>query len=165
MDETLERIQTLQDLLHTQPLGVLSTCDRGGPHASLVAFAASDDLREILFATPRTTRKFAHLASNARGVLLVDNRTNTPADFHRAVTVAARGTVDEIPHEEKEAHLGPYLARHPHLSDFVRAPTCALMRLRVEGCTLVQRFQEVTEIRVDGFPRTRSSAAGNGITR
>jgi len=148
LDETSERIQTLRDLLHTQPLGVLSTHDRRGPHASLVAFAASEDLREILFATPRTTRKYAHLASDGRGVLLVDNRANTPADFHRAVTVAARGNVDEIPHREKEAHLGPYLARHPHLSDFVRAPSCALMRLRVEGYTVVRRFQEVTEVRV-----------------
>ena len=148
MDETSERTRVLRELLSSQPLGVLSTQDGGRPHASLVAFAVSEDLREVLFATPRTTRKFAHLTSDARGAILVDNRTNTPADFHRAVTATARGTVDEIPHEEKEASLGPYLARHPHLSDFVRAPSCALMRLRVEGYTLVQRFQEVTEIRV-----------------
>jgi hypothetical protein len=163
LDETSERIQALRHLLHTQLLGVLSTHAREGPHASLVAFAASGDLREILFATPRTTRKFDQLASDARGVLLVDNRTNTPADFHRAVAAAARGTVKEVPHEEKEVHLGPYLARHPHLSDFVRAPTCALMRLRVEGYGLVQRFQEVTEIRVDGLATPCSSAAGNGV--
>ena len=148
MDETSERTRVLRELLISQPLGVLSTHDRGRPHASLVAFAVSEDLREVLFATPRTTRKFAHLTSDARVAILVDNRTNTPADFHRAVTVTARGTVDEIPHEEKEARLEPYLARHPHLSDFVRAPSCALMRLHVEGYTLVQRFQEVTEIRI-----------------
>lgn len=148
MDTTAEWIRVLRDLLHTQPLCVLSTHDRGRPHASLLAFAASADLREILFATPKTTRKFAHLASDGRGALLVDNRTGAPADFHRAAAVTAHGTVEEIPHEEKEAHLGPFLTKHPHLSDFVRAPSCALMRLRVDGYSLVRRFQEVTEIRV-----------------
>jgi len=143
-----EWIPALRDLLASQPLGVLSTHGDMGPHASLVAFVPSDDLREILFATPRSTRKFTHLTSNAHAAFLVDNRSNKPADFHSATAATARGTVEEIPNEDKEAFLGPYLARHPHLADFVRAPTCALMRLRVESYSVVRRFQEVVDIPV-----------------
>jgi len=141
-------IPGLRALLSSQPLGVLSTHDRGRPHASLVAFAASKDLREILFATPRTTRKYTYLIEDPRSALLVDNRSNTPADFHHAMAATARGTVEEIGHEDKERFLSPYLARHPHLSDFVRVPSCALMRLRVESYSIVRRFQEVVEVPV-----------------
>ena len=148
MDASSEWVPALRDLLLTQPLGVLSTHDRGRSHASLVAFVASDDLREILFATPRATRKFAHLSADNRGALLVDNRTNTPADVHGAVAATARGPVEEVPHADKEAFLAPYLARHPHLADFARAPSCALMRMRVEAYSIVRRFQEVMEVRV-----------------
>ncbi len=143
-----EWIPTLRDLLASQPLGVLSTHSGVGPHASLVAFATSNDLREILFATPRTTRKFTNLTSHVHAAFLVDNRSNTPADFHNTTAATASGTVDEIPQDDKEALLGPYLARHPHLVDFVRAPTCALMRLRVERYSVVRRFQEVVDITV-----------------
>ena len=144
--EHSEWIPVLRDLLSSQPLGVLSTHDRGRPHASLVAFAASQDLREILFATPRTTRKYAYLMGDPRSAFLVDNRSNTPADFHRATAATARGTVEEIRPEDRERFLGPYLARHPHLIDFVRAPSCAFMCLRVESYSIVRRFQEVVEV-------------------
>jgi len=33
------------------------------------------------------------------------------------------------------------------LKDFVNSPTCALLRVRVETYYLVNRFQEVTELR------------------
>ncbi len=148
MDPSSEWITTLREILASQALGVLSTHDRSGPHASLVAFAPSDDLRGILFATPRTTRKFAHLSANPRGALLVDNRSNTPADFTLAVAATARGVVEPVAPEDRDASLGLYLDRHPHLSEFVRAPSCALLRLRVEAYSMVRRFQEVTEIRI-----------------
>lgn len=143
-----EWIPALRELLSSQPLAVLSTQDRGQPHASLVAFAATGDLREVLFATPRATRKYAYLTSDNRAALLVDNRSNTPADFHSATAATVKGRVDEIPHEDKDRFLGPYLARHPHLTEFVRAPSCALMRLRVESYSIVRRFQEVVNIPV-----------------
>ena len=143
-----EWIPALRELLTSQPLAVLSTQDRGRPHASLVAFTVTGDLREILFATPRASRKYAYLASDNRAALLVDNRTNTPADFHQATAATAKGPVEEVPHKEKDRFLGPYLARHPHLAEFVRAPSCALMRLRVESYSIVRRFQEVVDIPV-----------------
>jgi len=46
-------------LFTSQKLAVLSTQHQGQPHASLIAFAASDDLKELFFATRRATLKFA----------------------------------------------------------------------------------------------------------
>ena len=45
----------LLELLAIQTLGVLSTHDQGQPYATLVAFAAAPDGREILFVTGRET--------------------------------------------------------------------------------------------------------------
>lgn len=137
----------LKELAASQLLGVVSTYGEGGPCASLVAFAADEDLREIVFATPRTTRKYTALSLNSRVAFLMDNRANTAADFHRAVAATAHGVAEEIPNEGKDAFLGPYLARHPHLEEFVRAPSCALILIHVEAFSIVRRFQEVVELR------------------
>ena len=61
---------------HRRRLAVLATQHEGKPYASLVAFAATDDLKTIIFATTRSTRKFVYLSSNPAVALLIDNRTN-----------------------------------------------------------------------------------------
>ncbi len=136
----------LKELFDSQRLGVLSTHSGGQPYANLVAFAATSDLREILFATTRSTRKFANLTADSRVALLVDNRANEPADVHSAMAVTATGRVEEVPADQQEHYLRLYLAKHPHLRDFVASPSCALLRIRVKTFYLVHRFQQVTEI-------------------
>ncbi len=56
-DQWLEDIRTL---FHNQKLAVLSTSLSGHPYTTLVGFAATEDLRRIIFATTRATRKFAN---------------------------------------------------------------------------------------------------------
>jgi len=41
-----------------------------------------------------------------------------------------------------------YLAKHPHLKEFVTSPTCALVKIRVDVYYLVWRFQNVLEWKV-----------------
>jgi nitroimidazol reductase NimA-like FMN-containing flavoprotein (pyridoxamine 5'-phosphate oxidase superfamily) len=54
----------LRALLESQRFAVLATEDQGQPFASLMAFAATDDLRHMVILTERTTRKYANLKSN-----------------------------------------------------------------------------------------------------
>ena len=72
-------------LLRAQSLAVLSTQQEGQPYASLVAFASNDDLTRLYFATTRSTRKFANIMKDSRVAMLIDNRSNNPADFQQAV--------------------------------------------------------------------------------
>jgi nitroimidazol reductase NimA-like FMN-containing flavoprotein (pyridoxamine 5'-phosphate oxidase superfamily) len=145
MDQ-LENIRAaLGDLLTSQRLAVLATHRDGQPHASLVAFATTRDLRELLFATARTTRKFANLTRDPRVSLLVDNRSNRAADIHQAAAVTAVGTAAEVGEMDRERCLELYLAKHPHLEEFVCSPSCALVRVRVSCYSLVSRFQKVME--------------------
>ena len=136
-------------LLRGQQLGVLSTAGEKGPYASLVAFAISNDDRRIFFVTPRTTRKFANIATDARVALLVNDSINRPEDFHQAAAVTAVGRAFTIEPPELDSVRDRYLAKHPYLEEFADSPSCEFMAIRVERYILVERFQNVTEYRID----------------
>jgi heme iron utilization protein len=140
--------QQITALLETQKLAVLATHRQGQPHASLVAFAATTDGRELIFATTRTSRKYANLQTDARAALLIDSRTHQAADFHLGQAVSATGKVRELPSPEKDSRLQLFLTKHPHLQDFVYSPTCALMSLEVQVYNFVSKFQKVMEYRL-----------------
>ena len=81
-----EQLQSeIAGLLLSQKLAVLSTrTPEGLPYASLIAFAATDDLQKIVLATPKATRKFTNIQNNPAVALLIDNRSNREQDFHDA---------------------------------------------------------------------------------
>jgi nitroimidazol reductase NimA-like FMN-containing flavoprotein (pyridoxamine 5'-phosphate oxidase superfamily) len=148
MDKTDKIRQNLKELFASQNLAVLSTHQDGQPYASLVAFAATEDLKYIFFVTPKTTRKFANLSADCRVAVLINSSQNQAADFHRALSVTAVGSAEEITGDEKEAYLHFYLSRHPFLQDFARSPTCALVRITVRSYYLVKNFQNVMELHI-----------------
>ncbi|HWR67712.1 MAG TPA: pyridoxamine 5'-phosphate oxidase family protein [Desulfomonilia bacterium] len=133
----------LKALFTSQGLAVLSTHDHGQPYCNLVAFASSEDLKHLAFATTRATRKFTNIDEDPRASMLIDNRSNRVADFHEAMAVTATGHAQETIGPEKDGLLKLYLAKHPHLEDFVMSPSCALMRLEVLRYYVVSRFQHV----------------------
>jgi nitroimidazol reductase NimA-like FMN-containing flavoprotein (pyridoxamine 5'-phosphate oxidase superfamily) len=140
MDQTVETIKALFD---AQPFAVLATHDGGQPYVSLMAFAATDDLKTLLFATERNTRKYANLVTNPRVALLVDNRSNQVSDTKEAVAVTALGEMRE---SDKEQHLSIFLAKHPHLEPFIEPPSCALVEMRVTSYFVVEGLQGVREL-------------------
>ena len=135
----------LQSLFTEQTLGVLATHHEGQPYASLMAFAASEDLHTLVFATPKATRKYANLMSDSRAAMLIENRTNTMADFSAAMAVTAVGIVEAIEKQEESPLVALYLSKHAYLRDFVQSPSCAVLSLVVERYHVVDHFQQVTE--------------------
>jgi nitroimidazol reductase NimA-like FMN-containing flavoprotein (pyridoxamine 5'-phosphate oxidase superfamily) len=148
MPDTPEMLDLIRNLLESQRLAVLSTQNRGQPYSNIVAIAATDDLRHLLFATTRATRKYANLMADSRVAVLVDNRRNDPADFVEAAALTALGKAWEVQGAERQQFLQVYLKKHPYLEDFVASPTCALLRIRVDKYIMVTRFQEVREIQI-----------------
>ena len=136
----------LGELFRSQNLAALSTHHAGQPYASLVAFYTTDDLKHIYFVTPKTTRKFANLTADNRVAVMVNSSTNQTSDFHQAISVTAVGKAEEVAGTDKELIFSQYLAKHPHLEDFVRSPTCALVRVVVDSYFMVKNFQNVTEL-------------------
>ncbi|MGO9145568.1 MAG: pyridoxamine 5'-phosphate oxidase family protein [Desulfomonilia bacterium] len=86
----------MKALFTGQGLAVVSTQEHGQPYCNLVAFASTDDLKHLIFATNRATRKFANIDENPRVSMLIDNRSNRISDFHEAVAVNAVGLAEEI---------------------------------------------------------------------
>jgi nitroimidazol reductase NimA-like FMN-containing flavoprotein (pyridoxamine 5'-phosphate oxidase superfamily) len=140
--------QQIKALLSSQKLAVLATHRQGQPHASLVAFAATADGRELFFVTTRTSRKFANLQADPRAALLIDSRTHQEADFHLGQALSATGTAIELSGPEKHSRIQLFLTKHPHLREFVQSPSCALMSLQVQVYNIVSKFQKVIEYRL-----------------
>ena len=146
MESTSQIRKTLKDLFASQRLGVLATYGEGQPYSSLVAFAATNDLKYLVFATTRATRKYANLSAESRVAMLVDNRSNQDSDFHSAIAVTALGEAEEVKESERGHFLKLYLAKHPYLEEFVNSPTCALLKMCVDRYYMVSRFQNVMEL-------------------
>ncbi len=107
MDKDLSKVKRdLRKLLRSQPLAVLATQNQGQPYASLVAFASSDDLKSLYFATTRSTRKYANLSGDSRVAMLVDNRSNKASDFRWAMAATATGTAKEVDPAREGARTG-----------------------------------------------------------
>ena len=148
----MELEKLLKDLFASQSLAVLATQGKTGPYGNLVAFAVTDDLKQILFATARGTRKYDNLIRTPSVAMVMDNRSNQEDDFDKAVAVTATGTVREVAGAERAEFQQLYLKRHPALRSFVTASTCALFKVDVDTYTLVNQFQNVRELPIKPRP-------------
>ena len=141
--------EDLKGLFASQRLAVLATQNEGQPYTSLVAFTAGEDLKQLFFATTRATRKYANLTADSSVAMLIDNRANEATDFRWAMAVTATGKVEAIEGHEREEALKLYLAKHPHLEEFLSSPSCALLRISVDRYYVASSFQKVIEIHVN----------------
>ena len=140
--------EAIKGILDLQKLSVLATQGDGRPYGSLVAFAATSDLKTLLFATKRATRKYSNLLAHPDVAMVIDTRTNQVADFSDATAVTALGEVEEVDADDRQEFLNIYIEKHPNLKEFVQSPTCALLRVRVKNYIVVSRFQNVQELHV-----------------
>ena len=137
------------ELLRQHYFGVLGTSRQGHSYASLVAFSATASADSLYFATTRATRKYLNLAADKRVSLLVDNRAELDMPLYEACAVTAYGTATELEGAARTDALQSYLARHPQLKAFATSPSTAFFCIEVDEYHLVQRFQNVTEFRMN----------------
>jgi nitroimidazol reductase NimA-like FMN-containing flavoprotein (pyridoxamine 5'-phosphate oxidase superfamily) len=143
-----ELIRSIKDIFDDQKLAVLSTRDGDQPYNTLVCFAATGDLRSLIFATPRATRKYANIAADCRVAMLVDNRANEAADTDKATAVTALGEAWEVSGNEREDLFACYIGKHPHLKSFASLPTTALFKVNASKYIVVNKFQHVQEVNI-----------------
>ena len=135
----------IKELLDQQKLGVLATQGEKYPYNSLVAYAFSEDLRYIFFATMKHTRKYDNIMKHHYVSMLIDSRTNDVTDFKDAVALTVMAKMENTTLLE---YRGLYLNRFPHLKDFIEDPNTTIMTLKVDKYIYVQRFQEVLELEI-----------------
>ncbi|MEJ2199360.1 MAG: pyridoxamine 5'-phosphate oxidase family protein [Desulfuromonadales bacterium] len=137
------------EMLRQQTFAVLGTSREGHAYTSLVAFSATSSAKTLYFATTRATRKYHNLAVDNRVSLLFDNRADLDRPLYEAAAVTAYGTAEEINDHARSEALQNYLTKHPQLKTFAIAPSTALFRIDVDEYHLVERFQNVTEFRMN----------------
>ena len=142
-------MSALQTLLLQQSLAVLATQGEQHPYTSLVAFAATDDLRHLLFVTSRTTTKYQNLLRKHDIALLIDDRTTSNQDFKAGIALTVLGQALELTATQHAAHLPTFLKKHPSLEAFTRTPSTALFTVEVQRYLLVTQFQQVVEININ----------------
>ncbi len=136
----------IRDLLGQQPYCILCTQGQGQPYGSLIAFAFTEDLKQLYFTTSRATRKYRLLSECQRIALVVDSRCQHQANFMQveAVTITAKATHIESGSEFEEGiHL--LKQRHSYITEFLEATSTELFRADVVRYFHVTRFQEVSQ--------------------
>jgi heme iron utilization protein len=137
-----ERVSALNK---TFPHAVLATDAAGQPYTSLVAYALTPDMKGVLFATPKTTRKYRNILTNPRVSLLIDSRTNTPKDYMKAESVTILGIARLIRRGKTRTELAAiFLKKHPKLAGIIHSRETALIFIKIAKCIHVTKFQSIS---------------------
>jgi len=147
-DDRKQILNNIADLFESQKFAVLSTQKNDQPYSSLVAFAVNADLNYFYFLTPNATRKYENLKANPKVCILVNNIRNNAEDIYNAVSVTGTGVSEIIDKSIEQKALDLYLRKHPNLKKFSKAPTTAFIRISMQRYFMVNRFQNVVEVKV-----------------
>jgi len=141
--DVLKRLAVLNE---QHPHAVLATVSDNAPYTSLIAYAITPDLKSLIFATPRKTRKYMNIMKNANVCLLIDSRSNTKSDYMKAESISVLGSANVIKKGARREYLIKiFLKKHPQLKGFVNAGSTALILVRIIKYIHVNSFQNLSE--------------------
>ncbi len=139
-------LQLLETILRGQRSGVLGSCFMEIPLCSQMAFAVTEDLRDLIVVTPRSSTKYDNMINNPNVSFLVSTVSNRPEDISQAQAVTATAFATELDGERRHEAVNLYSAKHPDLRAFAMSTTNAVMELRVDTFAVVRNFQEVIRV-------------------
>jgi nitroimidazol reductase NimA-like FMN-containing flavoprotein (pyridoxamine 5'-phosphate oxidase superfamily) len=142
-NEVMHRIKKVID---SQSIAVLGTSKNDEPYSCLVAYATTDDVRHLIFATMRERLKYRNLSVNPRVSLIIDDRNENSSDFNETTSITILGKAQDVIGTEREENATLLLKLHPSLTDFVNSPDCAVIRVNVDKIYVVSEFESVITI-------------------
>ncbi|WP_320047934.1 pyridoxamine 5'-phosphate oxidase family protein [uncultured Ilyobacter sp.] len=144
----MKNIKELKNLISKvssrQLFAVLATSHENQPYTSLVAFALTEDLKNLVFITPRDTRKFQYLSENNNVSLMIDNSENQKVDISKAVGITISGKSRDSSGEEREKLLDLFISKHPQMNEFAFSKGCSVVSVDIKRYDVVERFQNVS---------------------
>jgi general stress protein 26 len=129
----------IKELLKQQKYAVIATQKDNVPYTNLVAFASTDGVGSLFFATRRDTTKFLNMLNNPCVSILIDNRKNLPSDIKDATAVSAEAVAKDVK-KKKEKIKKMLKDKHPELSGFLNEPDCELFELEIKKYFFVDNF-------------------------
>jgi heme iron utilization protein len=137
-----ERLRALDKEEH---FGVLATSDNGKPYTSLVAYALSADLKNIIFTTSKNTSKYRNIINSTHVALLIDNRIQSQQKLLETEVITVIGTAKPVRKGRKWKELAMvFLAKHPEFDSFLISPATALIAIDITRCIHVSSFQTLS---------------------
>ncbi len=146
-------IEKMKALVRERKTCVLATVGDGGPHCSLMSYAAAPDGAEIFMVTHRQTKKYRNLMKNPAVSLLIDTREGgSSSEPIRALTVS--GILRKIGDEgERLAVRGKLLGNHPLLGEFLDDADAEIFAIRIVSLQLIEGIRDSASITLDEKPR------------
>jgi nitroimidazol reductase NimA-like FMN-containing flavoprotein (pyridoxamine 5'-phosphate oxidase superfamily) len=137
-----ERMRALDRNEH---FAVLATEDEGHPYVSLVIFALTPDCKAVIFATPRSTRKYRNMIKTKSVSLLIDSRHMKPKNIMGMEAVTVIGKARPLRRGNAwETFANIYTKKHTALKEFVYSKSTALMLVEATQCIHVSQFQTIS---------------------
>ena len=140
MKPQIEIRDFIRQVLSANRFAVLATVSEGKPHTSFVAYTASGDSLQLIFATYCHTRKYANLKQNNQVSMLIENSKDRSTEI---TVLTATGKACEVDAADGEALLQTHLRQHPELNDFLLSSECAVFRVDVEAYQLVLGIDDI----------------------
>lgn len=129
----------------TQRFGVLATIDNNQPYTSLITFAMTPDLKKLIFATPKGTRKYKNIVHSKNVAILIDNRSMTGKNLMVTEAITILGTSRPVRKGKiREELRAIFLIKHPNLAEFILSESTALMVVEPTRCIHVGKFQTIS---------------------
>lgn len=137
--------EKLKDFDVKENFAVLATDDNGSPYTSLISYAITPDLKTIIFATPKDTRKYRNILNSSQIALLIDNRSKSKRRLMETEAITVIGAAKHVRKGKKWDELSRiFLRKHPDLEEFIHASTTALMAVQIIECIHVGHFQTLS---------------------
>jgi nitroimidazol reductase NimA-like FMN-containing flavoprotein (pyridoxamine 5'-phosphate oxidase superfamily) len=129
----------------TQFFAVLATNDNGQPYTSLISFAVTPDLKKVVFATPKQTRKYKNILNTKNVAILIDNRSNTRKNLMETEAITIMGEARLVRRgKTRDELVALFLKKHPDLEDFIQSKTTALIVVDAVRYIHVGKFQTIS---------------------
>ncbi len=136
----------IKTLLDAQKLSVISTRGKIYPYSNLVAYAFTEDLKYIFFATKKHTHKYENILKYPYVSMIIDSRKNNTKDFEDAVALTVTGKFIKSQERLNKEIRKIYLKRFPNLKSFLDNSDTIIILLEIDKYIFVQKFQEVLEL-------------------
>jgi len=137
--------ERLKEFNRTEFFAVLATDNNGHPYTSLVAYAITPDLKKVLFATPKGTRKYENILNSEHVALLIDNRRKSNKNLMGTEAVTITGIARPVRRGKVwEEYVQIFLKKHPDFEDFMVSASTAIIAVDVVQCVHAGKFQTVT---------------------
>ena len=129
-----------------QPYAVLCTQGGGQPYGSIVAFVPNSEFNAVVFPTPIDSHKYRLLTDCDQVSLVVDNRTDFPADElpHLEAVTAIGQAIQLSEKQEEEVWKQRLLNKHPQMHEFLFQHDIVLFRIDIKTYIHVARLKEVS---------------------